>query len=568
MENLLVPYEAIRSLAAERVLVLAPHPDDEVFGCGGAVMRHVAGGAAVQVVIVTDGAYGAESGDQASNICAERRHESLNAASVMGYGAPLFWGLPDRGLEYGEALVVRIVDAMNSHIPDLVYAPSIWEMHPDHRVLGMAAVEAVRRYGGGVRLAMYEVGMPLRPNLLLDISDLVERKQSAMDCFVSQLKIQAYDQQISALDRFRSYTLPREVVAAEAYFLVDAQALQNEFPWIYASEYQRQRALGLPFTGHDRPLVSVIVRSASRQRLSETLDSVALQTYPNVEVIVVNAQGMGHEDLDLGGWCGRFPLRIVGGDGVLPSGRAANLGLENANGDLLIFIDDGLFMPDHLAKLVQASIEGEERAVYSGVRLEDKYGSTIRILDEPWVLARLIETDFFPLEAVLFGRSLILAGCRFSESLADFEEWDFWLQISRHTAFRHVPGVSAVSFATFGLGDNSAEVADEKCLSSKAAIYEKWLGRFSPREWAETVCWFEAERDHLADMVSKKTEELCIIEKTLAEREQEIALLRNQMVENDIYSTNLQQSIMALTGSTSWRITAPLRFAARLWRGK
>ena len=54
MENLLVPNQATVEIPCARILVLAPHPDDEVFGCGGAIMRHVDRGKPVQVIVVSD----------------------------------------------------------------------------------------------------------------------------------------------------------------------------------------------------------------------------------------------------------------------------------------------------------------------------------------------------------------------------------------------------------------------------------------------------------------------------------------------------------------------------------
>ena len=144
-------------------------------------MRHVADGDSLQVIILSDGAYRAESTQQLA-YAELRRAESAQAAKTLGYGEPEFWGLPDRRIEYGELLVQRIEHAIETFRADLVYAPSIYEMHPDHRALGMAAVEAVRRNDTKLKLAMYEVGVPmLHPNLLLDISDLLERKQEAME---------------------------------------------------------------------------------------------------------------------------------------------------------------------------------------------------------------------------------------------------------------------------------------------------------------------------------------------------------------------------------------------------
>ncbi|MBK9346881.1 MAG: PIG-L family deacetylase [Burkholderiales bacterium] len=225
VETTFIPYHACQGLAAKVVLVLAPHADDEVFGCAGAVIRHVQTGCAVSVVVLSDGAYNA--GDQTSQVIATREAESCAAAALLGYPSPAFWRLPDRGIVYGETLIDKVMAAITAAGADLVYAPAVTEMHPDHRAVAMVAAEAIRRLGAGFRLAMYEVGVPLSPNVLLDISAQVELKQRAMQCFASQLKVQAYDTHIAALNRFRTYTLPASVSMAEAYYVLDGVELSQ-----------------------------------------------------------------------------------------------------------------------------------------------------------------------------------------------------------------------------------------------------------------------------------------------------------------------------------------------------
>ena len=214
MESDHIPYSASPGLPAQAVLVLAPHPDDEVFGCGGAIARHISSGHPVHVVVLTDGAlYGDAT---------VRQLECKAAADVLGYGAPEFWNYPDRGLRYNDALVQRLADKIAQTGADLVYAPSPWEIHPDHRQTQMMAVEAVRRSAAHVRLAFYEIGAPLRPNLLLDITALLATKEAAMRCFASQLLQQDYVAHIQALNRYRSYTLGPTVLAAEAFWVTSA----------------------------------------------------------------------------------------------------------------------------------------------------------------------------------------------------------------------------------------------------------------------------------------------------------------------------------------------------------
>ena len=603
MEQLLVPYTATHKIEASKVLVLAPHPDDEVFGCGGAIMRHIAAGDSLRVCIVTNGEYRAENVEQQSIYSKIRQEESYNAAAILGYGKPEFWGQPDRSLEYGEFLVQRIESAITELGADLVYAPSIYEMHPDHRALGMAALEAVRRQDSSLKLAMYEIGVPLtRPNLLLDITNLRERKQNAMACFVSQLQEQPYDEHIGALNRFRTYTLGSEVTAAEAYFVAQADELKNDIFGLYESEHQRQQKMGLPMMPADLPLVSVLIRSMDRPTLRAALDSVALQTYSNIEVVVINAMGEGHSAL--GALCGRFPMRLAAGDGPLERSRAANLGMETARGAYLIFLDDDdLFLPEHLTKLTKALLIGKKRVAYTGVKVVDKDDATILILDEPWDVTRLRGANYLPIHAVLFDRSLLALGCRFNETLDCLEDWEFWLQVSQHTTFHHIPGVSAVYRIAFGTSGLSIEADAEKHIVNRAAIFEMWMPHFTSREWVQSIYWFEMARNHFMTVaagrldennrLSEKLDELKytlvdtnkrlaetygqLTEKTsrlakataqLIENREQIAQLEITALSSATQATQIGETVQALIHSTSWKITAPLRFISRLLHGQ
>ena len=232
MESLFIPYDATTVLPTGNVLVLAPHPDDEVFGCGGAIMQHVAQRNPVTVIIVTDGQAATTHLDEASllNYIKIRQQESRKASQILGYTNPKFWNIADRTLECNNELIQRLIQVIQQNQITQVYAPSVMEVHPDHYALAMLAVEAVKYCGDNVTLAMYEVGVPLYPNMLLDITSVLQRKSEAIACFNSQLNILDYSHQLQSLNGYRSYTLSPLVKAAEAYYVVDSTTLQQQ-PW-------------------------------------------------------------------------------------------------------------------------------------------------------------------------------------------------------------------------------------------------------------------------------------------------------------------------------------------------
>ena len=569
MENLLIPYEAVTKLGSGVALVLAPHPDDEVFGCAGAILRHVASGDTVHVVILSDGEYRVE-GDAQPGYREMRRDESRRAAAVLGYGEPEFWALPDRGIEYGEFLVRRIEDAVGAVAADLVYAPSIQEMHPDHRALGMAALEALRRRGGGLALAMYEVGVAMsRPNRLLDISDLQGTKQDAMACYSSQLREQPYDRHIASLNRFRTYTLPVHVTAAEAYCVVSAQEALTDFLGIYATEHERQRALGLPSSPRDVPLVSVIIRSMDRPTLKKALDSVALQTYSNIEVMVVNAKGSGRSSL--GGWCGRFPMRVVGKDAPLNRAAAANLGLDGAAGNYVIFLDDdGWFAPHHIHGLVQRILrEPTVRAVYSDALVVDMQSDAAGVvLNEEFDPVKLMGDNFLPIHSVLFDRGLVADGCRCDEALDVHEDWDFWLQVSGRTPFAHVEGIGAYCAAQDGsqAGPGSTEGNGRW---AREMLFEKWKGVWKGEQINALLAYKDGLLRARGDAIMEAERALCALKEqlqtqvsSLSQRDVGTSGFKEGLAASDTDCAELRCRENELLASTSWGVTWPFRWLA------
>lgn len=556
-ETQLLPLKTLTNFPAHRVLLFAPHPDDEVFGCGGLLSLLCTQGTKVRVIVATDGGVNPPPGLTHEDYIALRRRESQAASQVLGGYELCFWSYADRGLHYGERLVTECLAAINDWAADWVLAPSFFEIHPDHRALAMAVFAAVLRHEKAC-IAFYEVGQPLpRPNALLDISKTLDRKRRAMRCFTSQLERQPYDSQIEALNRFRSYHVPG-MIAAEALLMIEREALSGEdMLGIFSSEFRRQAKLGLLADEATAPLVSVIVRSLDRPTLEETLDSIALQTYPNIEVVLVNAKGPEHRPIPR--WCGRFPLRKVDSGQPLTRTAAANAGLDAARGAFLIFLDDDdWFEPGHIAALIAEAQRSGASVVYSGALIHNE--TTTRILNRPFDRLRLIASNFIPIHALLFSSEHIREGCRFDETLDLYEDWDFLIQLAMRAPFRHIETISAhYRIHTVGSGANELSAAT---LTARKQIAAKWRQqlhwRLSEAEWLE-----------LFDRLIGFDE----LRQTLEQTQQECTKLRAEVqewhnqFENILNKYNaLEDERNAILRSTSWRLTAPIRAIGRLLR--
>ena len=124
------------------------------------------------------------------------------------------------------------MQSIQHHRADLVLAPSLWEIHPDHLAAARAAVGAVaQRIKSGhtaPTLMFYEIGAPQRTDCLVDITSVWPEKLRAMQCFASQNAVQNYARHIEALNIYRTYTLPPPVLYAEAYAVISAQALAGQ----------------------------------------------------------------------------------------------------------------------------------------------------------------------------------------------------------------------------------------------------------------------------------------------------------------------------------------------------
>lgn len=217
----------------EKVLVIAPHADDEVLGCGGTIAKYAKAGYEVYVLIMTNASIGAPelfTTDQVHGI----RKEAILSHNLLGVKKTFFEDFPAPSLNaYPEyKLSIAISKVVNVIKPTIVFVPHPGDMHQDHKAIYRSALVALRPQGDikVKRILCYETlsetdwtpmnEKPFVPNYFIDITNSFDDKISSMECFKSQLKDFPHSRSLEALEalaKYRGATIG--VKRAEAFYV-------------------------------------------------------------------------------------------------------------------------------------------------------------------------------------------------------------------------------------------------------------------------------------------------------------------------------------------------------------
>jgi LmbE family N-acetylglucosaminyl deacetylase len=130
-----------------RVLAIGAHSDDIEFGCGATLANWAAGGATVQMLVLTDGSKGTWDPDaDLAELVATRGREQEAAAAVLGVDGVEVLDWPDGELGSGLAERARVCETIRRARPEIVLGHDPWKryrLHPDHRQAGWLLLDGV-----------------------------------------------------------------------------------------------------------------------------------------------------------------------------------------------------------------------------------------------------------------------------------------------------------------------------------------------------------------------------------------------------------------------------------------
>ena len=181
------------------ILVVAPHPDDEILGCGGTIKKMISQNKKVCVLIISRGKKGMFSEERINNV----RMEALKAHRILGITGTEFLDFPAPELDLISVseLSFAISEVIAKVRPDTIFLPHRGDLHHDHKAVFNAGLVSARpqKFGFVKRLFSYETlsetdwAAPFGddvfiPDFYVNITEVFNAKLEAMKCYKSQLK--------------------------------------------------------------------------------------------------------------------------------------------------------------------------------------------------------------------------------------------------------------------------------------------------------------------------------------------------------------------------------------------
>ncbi len=218
------------------ILVIAPHADDEILGCGATIAKHIRNNNNVYVLIVTNANVGAPelfSSKEIDNI----RKEAKLAHNLLGIIDSFIWDFPAPRLNTFESYKIsnKITKLINKIKPEIVYLPHRGDIHLDHKVVFESALVALRPNNNFIVNEIYcyetlsetEWAQPFSdtvffPNHFNIVSKKdMQNKLKAMSMYKSQLKEFPNPRSLKAIEnlaRLRGSTINQDF--AESFYLI------------------------------------------------------------------------------------------------------------------------------------------------------------------------------------------------------------------------------------------------------------------------------------------------------------------------------------------------------------
>jgi len=223
-------------MSSKRMIVVAPHPDDEILGCGATIAKYIDNGFDVFIIVATRGDLSMFSEEQVLNV----RKEALEAHKFLGIKETFFFDFPAPKLNIIPECEISdaFFEIFKSIQPTTLFIPHPSDLHQDHKAIYRSSLVPARPiYQYKVEnIYCYETlsetnWSPIAansffiPTLYIDVSNYFEKKLEAMQLFKSQLKMFPNSRSLKAIDALATYRGVTVGVSKAEAFVIERQIM-------------------------------------------------------------------------------------------------------------------------------------------------------------------------------------------------------------------------------------------------------------------------------------------------------------------------------------------------------
>ena len=195
----------------KKILVIAAHPDDEVLGCGGTLLKHATNNDKILLLFATDGESSRRSG---SKKILYRKKQASKVAKIINAQTPVFLNFPDNQLDKINILKIAKIFANIVHRfkPDIIYTHHYNDLNIDHRLTFEATMIACRPLveSSVTEIYCFEIlsstgwrgisNLAFKPNVYVDIKDYIRKKIDLMKIYEKEIRPSPHPRSVESIN--------------------------------------------------------------------------------------------------------------------------------------------------------------------------------------------------------------------------------------------------------------------------------------------------------------------------------------------------------------------------------
>ena len=217
----------------KKILIIAAHPDDEILGAGGTLLKHQMAGDEIYCLILGEGLN--SRGEASATALKKLQQDSLEAGKIIGFKETFFSNLPDNSFDSVSLLsIIKVVEDYIGQIkPEIIFTHHDNDLNIDHRRTFQAVITACRPGGSDCPKEIYtfetlsstewqaKTSRPFAPNTFVDIEEVIDQKIEALKKYTSEIREYPHPRSAEGLRILAQYRgLESGLKLAEAFCLI------------------------------------------------------------------------------------------------------------------------------------------------------------------------------------------------------------------------------------------------------------------------------------------------------------------------------------------------------------